>query len=138
MLIESEMMKKQDLTGTSLKTMLQGFILSKSCDFAGLYVQHFLKWECYSLIILSDVLVSSIREAARFSDLSQEEVADLFVSTQMVSNAVKQEFNATSLSIAIQVSNFHNSSSIKTLQRFERWSNFINLFWPRFYSRKFN
>eukprot|EP00112_Aurelia_sp_Birch-Aquarium-sp1_P017687 Seg4127.5 transcript_id=Seg4127.5/GoldUCD/mRNA.D3Y31 product="Bis 5'-adenosyl-triphosphatase" protein_id=Seg4127.5/GoldUCD/D3Y31 len=53
-------------------------------------------------VVPGHVLVSSIREAARFSDLSQEEVADLFISTQMVSNVVKKEFSASSLSIAIQ------------------------------------
>ena len=52
-----------------------------------------------------DVLVSPIREAPRFSDLSTEEVSDLFISTQKVSDVIQKEYKATSLSIAIQVNN---------------------------------
>eukprot|EP00795_Rhopilema_esculentum_P002381 gene2381-18024_t len=53
-------------------------------------------------VIKVDVLVSSIREAPRFSDLSHDEVADLFISSQKVSNVVKDVYNATSLTLAVQ------------------------------------
>lgn len=39
----------------------------------------------------------------RFRDLQPEEVADLFTTTQTVANLVEKHFNATSLTIAIQV-----------------------------------
>ncbi|XP_065066823.1 bis(5'-adenosyl)-triphosphatase-like [Rhopilema esculentum] len=53
-------------------------------------------------VVPGHVLVSSIREAPRFSDLSHDEVADLFISSQKVSNVVKDVYNATSLTLAVQ------------------------------------
>ena len=52
---------------------------------------------------LSDVLVCPLRPVERFRDLSPDEVADLFSTTQRVANVVEQHFCGTSLTIAIQV-----------------------------------
>lgn len=53
--------------------------------------------------ICSDMLVCPLRPVERFRDLQPNEVADLFCSTQRVANLVEKHFNATSLTIAIQV-----------------------------------
>ena len=66
-------------------------------------LERFYDIQLFSLSFTKDVLVSTIRQAPRFSDLNKEEVSDLFISTQTVSNVIKEEYKATSLSIAIQV-----------------------------------
>lgn len=48
------------------------------------------------------VLVSPRRVTPRFSDLTQAEVADLFVTVQRVGRMVERVYGATSLNIAIQ------------------------------------
>ena len=48
------------------------------------------------------VLVSPRRVTPRFSDLTQAEVTDLFVTVQRVGRMVERVFNATSLNIAMQ------------------------------------
>ena len=48
------------------------------------------------------VLVSPRRVVPRLSDLSQDEVADLFVTVQRVGRMVERVFNASSLNIAMQ------------------------------------
>nr|XP_021150248.1 bis(5'-adenosyl)-triphosphatase isoform X1 [Columba livia] len=64
---------------------------------------------CGSLVVRScchgkntDVLVCPLRPVERFRDLNPEEVADLFRTTQRVSNVVEKHFCSTSLTIAIQ------------------------------------
>uniref|UniRef100_A0A3Q0RUS1 Si:ch211-63i20.3 n=1 Tax=Amphilophus citrinellus TaxID=61819 RepID=A0A3Q0RUS1_AMPCI len=49
------------------------------------------------------VLVCPLRPVERFRDLRPDELADLFCTTQRVANVVEKHFNATSLTIAIQV-----------------------------------
>lgn len=46
--------------------------------------------------------MSPIRVVKRFCDLTEEEVADLFTSTQKIARIIEKEYGATSLSIAIQ------------------------------------
>eukprot|EP00794_Sanderia_malayensis_P006356 gene6356-7084_t len=53
-------------------------------------------------VVKGHVLVATLRDAPRFSDLNEDEVADLFVSAQKVSKIIEKEYEATSLSIAIQ------------------------------------
>ena len=53
---------------------------------------------------LSDVLVCPLRPVERFRDLLPEEVTDLFSTTQRVAALVERHYNASSLTIAIQVS----------------------------------
>ena len=48
------------------------------------------------------VLVSPIRFVNRFYDLTEEEVMDLFASTQKIARVIEKEYGVTSLSIAIQ------------------------------------
>ena len=48
------------------------------------------------------VLVSPRRVTARFSDLTQAEITDLFLTVQNVGRMVERVFGATSLNIAIQ------------------------------------
>ena len=50
-----------------------------------------------------DVLISPQRVAPRFSDLTPEEVADLFVTSQHVARVVEKEFSGTALTLSIQV-----------------------------------
>lgn len=49
------------------------------------------------------MLVCPLRPVERFRDLQPDELADLFSTTQRVANLVEKHFNATSLTIAIQV-----------------------------------
>ena len=53
-------------------------------------------------VLPGHVLVSPIRVVERFCDLNEEEVSDLFLSTQKISRVVEKEFGGSSLSIAIQ------------------------------------
>lgn len=53
--------------------------------------------------LLSDVLVCPLRPVERLRDLRPDEVADLFSTAQRVAALVEKHFNATSLTIAIQV-----------------------------------
>ncbi|CAK6968102.1 bis(5'-adenosyl)-triphosphatase [Scomber scombrus] len=53
-------------------------------------------------VVPGHVLVCPLRPVERFRDLQPDEVADLFSTTQRVSNLVERHFNATSVTIAIQ------------------------------------
>lgn len=53
-------------------------------------------------VVPGHVLVSPIRVVKRFADLTSEEVGDLFCSTQKIAAVVQNEFQGTSLTIAIQ------------------------------------
>ncbi|XP_031423384.1 bis(5'-adenosyl)-triphosphatase isoform X2 [Clupea harengus] len=53
-------------------------------------------------VVPGHVLVCPLRPVERFRDLSPDEVADLFSTTQRVANVVEQHFCGTSLTIAIQ------------------------------------
>ena len=53
-------------------------------------------------VVPGHVLVSPLRVVDRFSDLTEAEVSDLFLSTQRIARVVEQEFGASSVSIAIQ------------------------------------
>lgn len=46
--------------------------------------------------------MSPVRVVKRFCELTEEEVADLFTSTQKIARVVEKAYGATSLSIAIQ------------------------------------
>lgn len=48
------------------------------------------------------VLVSPLRVTPRFSDLTQEEISDLFLTVQRVGRVVERVYNGSSLNIAIQ------------------------------------
>jgi bis(5'-adenosyl)-triphosphatase len=52
------------------------------------------------------VLVIPRRVTQRFSDLTPEEVSDLFGSVQEIGKVVEKVYGASSLTIAIQVSSF--------------------------------
>ena len=49
------------------------------------------------------MLIAPQREVERFADLNAEEVSDLFATTQKVSKVVQKHFNASSMTVAIQV-----------------------------------
>ena len=53
-------------------------------------------------ILPGHVLISPLRVVPRFSDLTPEEVTDLFLTTQKVARMVERVFNATAANIAIQ------------------------------------
>ena len=53
-------------------------------------------------VVHGHVLVAPLRIVNRFCDLTEDEVADLFLSTQKISSVIEQEFKASSLTIAIQ------------------------------------
>ena len=53
-------------------------------------------------VVPGHVLVAPLRIVNRFCDLSEDEVADIFLSTQKISTVIEREFEATSLTIAIQ------------------------------------
>ncbi|XP_031553245.1 bis(5'-adenosyl)-triphosphatase-like [Actinia tenebrosa] len=53
-------------------------------------------------VLQGHVLVSPFRVVKRFADLTEEEVSDLFISTQKISSVIQEEFNASSLTISIQ------------------------------------
>ena len=53
-------------------------------------------------VLPGHVLVSPVRVVKRFCELTEEEVADLFTSTQKIARVLERAYNATSLSIAIQ------------------------------------
>ena len=48
------------------------------------------------------MLVSPLRPAERFSDLTQAEIADLFTTVQKVSNVIQRKYGGTSLTVAVQ------------------------------------
>ncbi|KAK9766506.1 Dinucleoside triphosphate hydrolase [Basidiobolus ranarum] len=53
-------------------------------------------------IVPGHVLVVSKRSVARFTDLTPEEVSDLFVSAQSIGRVVEKEFQGESLSVVVQ------------------------------------
>jgi bis(5'-adenosyl)-triphosphatase len=53
-------------------------------------------------IVPGHVLVSSVRVVPRFEDLTKDEVADLFQCVHAIAPKLQAQFNATSLTIAIQ------------------------------------
>ena len=53
-------------------------------------------------VVSGHVLVAPLRIVDRFCDLTEDEVADLFLSTQKISGVVEREFKASSLTVAIQ------------------------------------
>ena len=53
-------------------------------------------------VLPGHVLVSPLRVVKRFCELTEEEVADLFTSTQKIARVVEKVYGASSLSIAIQ------------------------------------
>ena len=53
-------------------------------------------------VVQGHVLVAPLRIVNRFCDLTEDEVADLFLSTQKISGVIEQEFKASSLTVAIQ------------------------------------
>ena len=53
-------------------------------------------------VVPGHVLVAPLRTVHRFCDLTEDEVADLFLSTQKISSVVEREFEASSLTVAIQ------------------------------------
>ena len=53
-------------------------------------------------VLPGHVLVSPIRVVQRFVDMQEEEVSDLFITTQKICRVIEKEFGSTSLSIAIQ------------------------------------
>ncbi|XP_019855463.1 PREDICTED: bis(5'-adenosyl)-triphosphatase-like isoform X2 [Amphimedon queenslandica] len=54
-------------------------------------------------VVPGHVLVSSVRVVSRFQDLTKEEVSDLFQCVHLIAPKIEQHFNATSLTIAIQL-----------------------------------
>lgn len=65
------------------------------------------RWVENSLTVVPDVLVCPLRQVERFRDLQPDEVSDLFKTTQTIASLVEKHFNATSLTIAIQVKHGH-------------------------------
>ena len=53
-------------------------------------------------VVPGHVLLSPVRVVERFCDLSEDEVADLFLSTQKIARVVEKHFKASSLTIAVQ------------------------------------
>ncbi|CAG8465492.1 5919_t:CDS:2 [Racocetra fulgida] len=53
------------------------------------------------------VLVAPFRVVPRFSELTFEEISDLFSSAQTIGKVIEREYHATSLTIAIQVPHCH-------------------------------
>ncbi len=53
-------------------------------------------------VVPGHVLVAPLRIVNRFCDLTEDEVADLFLSTQKISAVVEREFKASSLTVAVQ------------------------------------
>ena len=53
-------------------------------------------------VVPGHVLVAPLRIVKRFCELTEDEVADLFLSTQKISGVIEQEFKASSLTVAIQ------------------------------------
>ncbi|KAJ1551529.1 hypothetical protein HK096_009113 [Nowakowskiella sp. JEL0078] len=51
---------------------------------------------------LIDVLCITRRVVPRFTDLTEEEVKDLFLSAQTIGSAIQKQYGASSLNIAIQ------------------------------------
>jgi len=51
----------------------------------------------------ADILISTRRVVARFADLTPEEVSDLFLCAHRIAPIIQKEFQATSLTIAVQV-----------------------------------
>ncbi|KAI6657611.1 Fragile histidine triad L homeolog [Oopsacas minuta] len=55
-----------------------------------------------SPILPGHVLVSPLRPVERFSGLTPDEVSDLFLTVQKVSNIIEKMYNATALTISMQ------------------------------------
>ena len=53
-------------------------------------------------VLPGHVLVSPLRVVKRFCELTEDEVADLFTSTQKIARVLEKVYGASSLSIAIQ------------------------------------
>ncbi|XP_041458698.1 bis(5'-adenosyl)-triphosphatase-like [Lytechinus variegatus] len=53
-------------------------------------------------VLPGHVLVSPVRPVERFLDMTGDEVADLFQTTQTVSKVIQDQYKASSLSIAMQ------------------------------------
>lgn len=53
-------------------------------------------------VLPGHVLVAPVRVVERFCDLSAEEVADLFLSTQKIARIIEDYFKASSLTVAVQ------------------------------------
>lgn len=53
-------------------------------------------------VLQGHVLVSPVRVVKRFCELTEEEVADLFTSTQKIARVLEKAYGVSSLSIAIQ------------------------------------
>eukprot|EP01116_Phalansterium_solitarium_P011264 TRINITY_DN26895_c0_g1_i1.p1 TRINITY_DN26895_c0_g1~~TRINITY_DN26895_c0_g1_i1.p1 ORF type:complete len:165 (+),score=54.70 TRINITY_DN26895_c0_g1_i1:143-637(+) len=53
-------------------------------------------------VLKGHVLVIPRRRVMRFKDLTDEEIADLFVATRQISTVIEREYNATALTIAVQ------------------------------------
>ena len=53
-------------------------------------------------VVPGHVLVAPLRIVNRFCDLTEDEVADIFLSTQKISSVIEREFKASSLTVAIQ------------------------------------
>ncbi|KAJ1512778.1 hypothetical protein HMI55_006107 [Coelomomyces lativittatus] len=56
----------------------------------------------YKPVVPGHVLVLPRRVIGRFSELSSEEVSDLWLSAQSIGQVIQKVFNATSLTFAIQ------------------------------------
>ena len=52
--------------------------------------------------MFSDILVSTQRAVSRFSDLTSEEVSDLFLCAHQIAPVLQREFHGTGLTIAVQ------------------------------------
>uniref|UniRef100_A0A9J8C1R2 Bis(5'-adenosyl)-triphosphatase n=1 Tax=Cyprinus carpio carpio TaxID=630221 RepID=A0A9J8C1R2_CYPCA len=57
-------------------------------------------------VVPGHVLVCPLRVVERFRDLRPDEVADLFMTTQRIADVIEKHFQASSLTIAIQVYKF--------------------------------
>ncbi|RHZ74366.1 hypothetical protein Glove_225g64 [Diversispora epigaea] len=53
-------------------------------------------------VLPGHVLVASFRVVQRFSDLTSEEVSDMYISAQKIGKIVEREYNGTSLSLVMQ------------------------------------
>ncbi|KAG7281594.1 hypothetical protein CRUP_010069 [Coryphaenoides rupestris] len=68
-------------------------------------------------VVPGHVLVCPLRPVERFRDLLPGEVADLFSTTQRVASLVERHYNATSLTIAIQLQKHDREEEDVAFQR---------------------
>jgi hypothetical protein len=81
-----------------------------------LFGQHSISWRqvffksrlCLGIVnimpaVPGHVLVIPTRSVIRFKDLTTDEVSDLFFSAQIISRVIEPNFNATSMTLAVQV-----------------------------------